>query len=170
VSGTTSHGEKKLIDGDSMNIAVEVSFSLDSELREVLSGGRYSQEVSVAISRGTRTPSRGGTTGNQGSTGLRLSGPGESLVPFVGWSLLMGWWFLCCGLCGRAVCVCSQGLFVMLWSSLHVVLRVFLWLRSTGLRISTYFSVLRVNSAESRRLDVQLWLIMWRFTCPRLLV
>ena len=39
MSGTTSHGEKKLIDGDSMNIAVEVSFSLDSELREVLSGG-----------------------------------------------------------------------------------------------------------------------------------
>ena len=87
VSGTTSHGEKELIDGDSRNSAVEVSFSLDSELREVLSVWRYSLGVSVASSRGTRTPSRGGTTGNQGSTGLRFSGSDECLVPFVGWSL-----------------------------------------------------------------------------------
>ncbi|WP_146119189.1 hypothetical protein [Blastopirellula marina] len=49
VSCTTSHGEKELVDGNSRNRSVEISFSLDSELHEVLRDGRYSLGVSVAI-------------------------------------------------------------------------------------------------------------------------
>ncbi len=49
VSCTTSHGEKGLIDGNTRNSSVEISFSLDSELREVSNNGCYSAGASVAI-------------------------------------------------------------------------------------------------------------------------
>lgn len=49
VSCTTSHGEKELVDGDARKSTIEVSFSLDSELREVPSDGRYSLGASVTI-------------------------------------------------------------------------------------------------------------------------
>lgn len=49
VSCTVSHAEKDLIDGDKRVDAVEVSFSLDCDLREVTSDGKYSLGGSVAI-------------------------------------------------------------------------------------------------------------------------
>jgi len=49
VSCTMSHGEKGIIVGNTRTESVEISFSLDSELCEVSSDGRYSVGASVAI-------------------------------------------------------------------------------------------------------------------------
>ncbi len=51
VGTTVSHGEKDLIENGNRKNAVEVSFSLDSELKQVTDGERYSLGVSVALYR-----------------------------------------------------------------------------------------------------------------------
>jgi len=49
VTTTVSHDEKDLMDSQKRTNAVEVSFSLDSDLKEVKDGDKHSLGVSIAI-------------------------------------------------------------------------------------------------------------------------